>query len=403
MYGQLTPLLEFEYSQRYSLAWSQDVLLGTICESDSEVGYRALEFYLNKGERLKVTPRKIYYSFFRQGYEWVERLLLLLQNTSFESRSFWIDQYFMLLPDEYIKSSSMVSLLEHYETVSSKVSLYAGWLDKFQSIEPSIYEKVLRILERRRRTDSAFEYSLGYQFFRKSEHLDMNLSLCKAIYFQLDETSRDFDNDSGELFALFERDPAFLQEYVDHVCAKTTIRFSIDYKPLSKIWKYPNATEQLFQIFAKLKAKELYDVSQYMTASLFVGIDLKDFGAPLLFLQKTLDRYGQDPVVVNWVFNIARNYLKPRYLFIVQYFLQQNTNLEHFKKIELLNNHFSSTGNTVWSDVKAEELSRIHAAVRAIPQPTKYLGHLRYLLGRIEQEKRSACWTRKLRFMRLEH
>ena len=99
------------------------------------------------------------------------------------------------------------------------------------------------------------------------------------------------------------------------------------------------------------------------------------------------------------ILDIYRHSLNDKYHLAIMEFLKVNNNFESFRKLELLASFFSSTGNTIWADVRAAELEQILALMNKLPKNYLYSQHKAYLKNWISAEKRSAERERKSQFM----
>jgi hypothetical protein len=103
-----------------------------------------------------------------------------------------------------------------------------------------------------------------------------------------------------------------------------------------------------------------------------------------------LKKYAQNLAVVNQLIDVARNSLREHYFQAIRKFLEFNTAPKSFQQVQLLNNFFMRSGGTIWSDVRATELSHILTEIEKMDGSYRYVQHKAYLRKRILSEKKQA-------------
>ena len=110
----------------------------------------------------------------------------------------------------------------------------------------------------------------------------------------------------------------------------------------------------------------MYFVSDKVNLSFFKNIEADKEDRVIGFLIKYLKRYINGQKIISFVFYCVRNCFSAHWHRFILTFLSINTDLEIFKKIELFNNHFSSNGDVIWADIRAEELKDVLDAIETI-------------------------------------
>ncbi|WP_345951306.1 hypothetical protein ABDD95_07700 [Mucilaginibacter sp. PAMB04274] len=116
-------------------------------------------------------------------------------------------------------------------------------------------------------------------------------------------------------------------------------------------------------------------------------------------LDRLVLNHSTDVRMLNIILDITRNNIPELYHPYIQKIITINPNLEVFENLQFFNNHFSSSGNQIWADHKADVLLSIYEYIRVnLPNPLDYLEHRDFLTRRIAAFKESADWERKLIF-----
>ena len=402
MHQEMERMMDFEHSSRYNFALANDLLLSEIAKKNPGEALKALRYYSKKGNWFGAFPGQILQVFFEAGREWGEKVWTLIDKSTFSNKFKWMDYYFTLLPSTFIDKRKVNRLLKNFQDALSGEWLFEKSLDKYEAVEPRIYQKVLHTLFNKRKVEEKFVFHLGHHFFQTVANKKVSLQLCKAVYFQQDQMPGHFDNDSAEFFSLFDLDRGFLMEYSRYVTTACPMRFLSDYRPLGKIWDYPDAEELVGAIFEDLLILSERHFSREMAVSLFFGVKSENNRRAVSFLERVIRLYKDNDQLIDWIFEIARNYLKAHYMELIVAYLRQNPDLERFKKKNLLSNSFFTSTNEIWEEVRAGELQKIHSKLVDELDWIIYKEHLNFINQWIRSEKAQASLTRKKRFRKQE-
>src|SRR5689334_15796198 len=104
-----------------------------------------------------------------------------------------------------------------------------------------------------------------------------------------------------------------------------------------------------------------------------MSLDENEQQRALSFLNSYMRKNKNNPERVNLVFHVFRNHFRPRYLDVIKQFLFLNHKINDFKKLDLLNNSFFSTGKVIWADIKAKELTDILNTINSLSGGSKFL------------------------------
>ena len=402
LHGQWEKMMAFHFSSRYHFAWANDLVLSEIAEKAPEEGLKALRYYAKKSQAFGGFPEQVLQVFFKAGREWTQKAWAVVDKCTFPRKAKWTDRFFYRLPAAFIDRRMVNRLLKSGRATVSGDWLSEATLDKFEPVEPRIYQRMLQVLYDRRQADSTFVFRLGYQFFRNFAGKKVSIELCKAVYFQQEQMPGHFDSDGAEFFAIFDLDPGFLIEYTRYVTTASPMRFSTDYRPLGRIWDDPMAEKGVSAVCEELAVFGKQYFSREMLASLFFNVKPEHHHRAVSFLAKVIRTYNDNDRMIDAVFEIARTRFKTHYMELIVTYLRQNPDVEQFKKKELLDTSFFTSSNEIWEEVRAIELQAIREQLANELDWLSYQEHLDFIAQWIRAEQERARHTRKKRFRKLE-
>jgi hypothetical protein len=399
---QLELMMAAECSAKYNFAWANDLILDEVAKNNPGEGLKALQYYSQKGSSFGAFPNHVLQVFFERGQEWADKVWQVIDKSLMTNKFKWMDHYFYLMPVHFINKRNLTRLLNNFQDTISGEWLYEKSLDKFEAIEPKIYQKVLQILFDKHEVDEKFIFRLGYHFFQTVAREKVSLELCKAAYLQQERMPGHFDNDSTEFFTLFDLDPSFLMDYSRYVTTACPMRFLSDYRPLGQIWGYVDAEELVRAVFEDLLVLNRQHYCREMVFSLFFGVKPEHLFRALAFLDTLISEFSDRDDLIDWVFEIARKYFRPHYMRLIVSYLRQNPDLKKFMHKDLLDNSFFTSTNEIWAEVRAKELRSIHSQLSDALDWITYKDHLDFINRWIRSEQEQASLTRKRRFRKQE-
>jgi len=404
-YKRIFTLLEqlstFAYRDRYTLGWAHDVAVSIIASKSKNEGIKVLQFYLEKGDLFRSHTQKTFRVFFDAGPDWTERLRAIIEETAFMDKFRWWQDFYWWIPQAYVTKQTVERLVAHYEDAHTHYQFFEGSLGKFEQVDPNVYHKVLTVLVNKRTKNDTFVYKVGYKFFQTLVGVSIPVELCQTAYLQLQQMAGHYDQDSSELFAILALDRGFLKKYARFIVTEIPMRLPSDYSPLGRAWKDPDAEEWVGDVVHPLLALEGRYNWKDMAGSLFFEIDTAQISRAVSYLEQMIRTYWDNEEVINWVFDTARRYLPEHHCSLILYFIGQNSDLEYFKRLNLLSRSVWLNGNDIHEEIRAAALHKIQEELSAAPQRINLLGHLSYLADRIHAEQQGADYTRRQRFRKL--
>lgn len=363
------------------------ILIRNILSADFELGIKCLEFYLKNGNIAFLGGSSILWSILILGKEACERFYQLINKYEFNNKNEWINSFFLYLPEDQIDDRKIDQLIDFYRLYVGNIDVYGDHYNKYEAYLSGTKAHIMQALYNNRAKNNSFIYKLQRNFFQESpELLSTNYELCQEIYLQQEKMPGNFDYDGRELMLLIERDNLFFDRYIDWLInsiRKSNIR---DYKILSKVWGFSDASEMVYRSLLKIVEIPQFSSTDHISCIFFNSIQEVHHEKALGVLEKIVLNFPDDINMLNMVIDIARNSFKQFYMRLIQQIITQNNDLNLFMKLQFHNNHFSSTGYEIWSDFKSRELIEIKNAILSMPNHYKYFKHKSYLDERIAAE-----------------
>ncbi|RYE27158.1 MAG: hypothetical protein EOP45_02125 [Sphingobacteriaceae bacterium] len=187
--------------------------------------------------------------------------------------------------------------------------------------------------------------------------------------------------------------------YIDHLTSREERLSNASHKTLSRIWVYPSASDKVYSAIVKMRQMRYWSSLNHLSSIFSIQVPSEAMPLCIAVLDRLLEDYRTDCRMLNIILDITRNRLPTLFYLYIKKIILANPEIGVFQKLEFYNNHFSSTGNQIWADFKADALLRIHTYIKAeVPNYYDYLEHLDFLSRRIAGFKESADCERQLQF-----
>lgn len=400
-FEQVAIIDSFKYSNRFMLYPGVATVIDNTFQVNFELGFDCLCYYLSKGNILKYYPGRLFSIVFKEYPEHSRRFLSLLMQFNYHSKQAWLGRYFDIIPAHLIDNQIFQELIDFFKNLNGSIEIYHEQYSQYLIVEPRTVTILLEILIEKSKQNNDFKYTLVADFFSKNPHLiETSLELCKTAYLQQEKFDVQYDHDATELFALLAYDRRFIYDFVDYSFNNYRDSYRSSHKSFNRIWEFENAEEIVSNCLLQITKYESTGYFDRLGNRFFFQLSEIDQERADKMLLKLITDYSSDRSMLNTIFDIYRNVLKDYYYPAIQYFMVLNNDVELFKNVQWINNHFSSSGNQIWADFKAIEYTKIHDVLKQLNDPYKYIYHIEYLEYRIDAEKRSADWERKLYFRR---
>lgn len=381
---------------RKNIGYGCDILLADLIKNSPETGINLLRAYLKDGNKLFILPLRITDSIFNAEAPCHLMYYDLLKRSTAYGADEWKYQFLIRLPENFVTAQMADEVIMFFSTCSSPINFFPEHFDKFQKIKNSLCFDILRILCQRRIDSPEFEYKLQYDFFKKFPlFIDEDLGLSKVVYIQQDDIDRHFDFDCDGFALMYNIDNNFLVEYLQAGDGEYRPIFINNSRQFFKLWKIPGIETGIYNVLVYFLEHSNWHRNEYIANTFFVNLDEAAILSTLNILKQIVSDFPTNFDAINMSVYIARNCIGKFYELLIQHYLKINPEFELFKKVEWNNNHFSSSGNAIWSDFRITELEKVKAAIRELNETLKYYSHTLFLDKKIEIEERRGEQERK--------
>jgi len=251
----------------------------------------------------------------------------------------------------------------------------------------------------KREANKDFVYKLSHVFFKESPQLTSKcFSLCKKAYLQQETMPGNYDDDSKELFVLIQTNEDSYFEYLNNYLDDKLHEHISGYKMLNKIWELSNCKKMVYESLVKISKINTSHKSEHLGCMFFYNLneEYHEFAYEVFF--NLIQDFHLKIEVINTVLDTLRNSIKQFYYPIICELITLNDDMNFFKCLEFNNNHFSTSSNEIWSEIRAKALSGILDAIQGLPNHYNFFHHKKYLMDEITLENNRTAWERKHRF-----
>ncbi|EQC52589.1 hypothetical protein M901_0017, partial [Bacteriovorax sp. DB6_IX] len=147
----------------YSLKNGIEMSLHAMAESVPKLFPDIVLMYMDYDDYFEVNPHLIIIDLFNSRSK--KDVFLMLNSKEYRKRKLWLSAYFALLPEKYIVEDDARLLVEHVRTTpSNELQDWLNYLDKYESVDDSIYRKIVRSLTDKSREDAYYARPLEHIF-----------------------------------------------------------------------------------------------------------------------------------------------------------------------------------------------------------------------------------------------
>jgi hypothetical protein len=384
--------------QNWSFNGTMDVIINDTYLQNRELCFEFLRLIQQRNNPTGFNPSKIFATINANNPDDLDRIFNLVTSGEYAAKAHWILSFSFYLNEKYVTERYYRTVLHTYQNLTHSIWLDFAPLTKYQQIDPQVFIKVLQIFISK--SLEGIRITLDFHFFENYvDHFRNEIELLKQAYFICEKTQQAFDHDGKDIIQMVRLDSNFLLEYVVHH-TKDKYAISIrEFDHLSALWELENIETLIKQVFQYLASQRFYYVREDFANAFFKNLSVENKKRAVDLLMKYMLANKKNTTKVNMIFDVFRNSLREHYFACISTFLKVNNSIQDFKKLELLNNHFMSNGDVIWSEVKATELENIVNEISKLPHNSQYSQHKAYLRNWIIIEKRSAEQERKRKFM----
>lgn len=383
-------------------------VLIALFERDSQLFTDVLKYYLNLGNPLKIDDCELIYHL-TQTLE-INDAFNVINIADYALKRKWLFNFYYLLPRELIKDEHLAQIYSLYaDSENTEVSLNLNWLLKYRILNQSVLVEVVKIILNKK--DHHFNTLCSLFNFNIDDKdnkavlacFDGQLNVLKKAYFQVLKNNWHID-DQGQYFIYFlTRDSKFITEYLDWINQqKKESKCFHDPRNYSFLWQYENYQQILSHIVQYIyQYNQEYDnLSAYQLKNFFILTESTD-NETLWKKQDTLlitllNEQLNEINFVQFIFHLITNFSYKRRSLFVKYFIQNNENFEHFKKLLLESDYSSAIGS--WVPVYQKKVEYFESLIPLF-NGVDFLPHKQYIEQRIKTLKQQIKEEKKNDFI----
>lgn len=332
----------------------------------------------------------------------IEEIYELLLAHKFIGKANWLLNYYQILPDSFVQKKHTKDLLNVFKEVDYNIGYIDifSHIDKFVKIEKDFHLKLLNeINNQNKKGKIRLQFELDF-FIKHIDTFKKGLHLIKTAYIQQDDLDNHFDHSCKNFIEILKRDPEFFAEYLQHICCGKISLSSRDYQNLSIVWQLPNVDNLIKEALTLFATIPLYSFKEHFANALFERLDDDNSKKAIKLLKDLLKKWKTNLPGTKLIFDIIRHSFRNHMADFVEEFLNLNTSLETFKKINWTDTSFFGSGDIIWADIKRKQYEEVLWIINTIKEKAyRFSKHKAYLNEMIEYEKKHADWERKSKFI----
>lgn len=379
-----------------------DVLI-TVSEIDYTLFKDVIKYYLSKGNIFGIPQHDIVRVLIDNSS--TDEVYNLLANNNYQNKSKWLFQYYVELPDHYIKKTHVEYILDLYRQ-SDRKNIYHDFdfLLKYRKVDDRVVVKVLEILLQKIQEDNKFSFTLRNLFNSHSE-VQQNLEdlfkddveLIEEAYLKFSKADKNAAYRSDSFNKILNLDPHFIIKSLEDGFNNEESIFSNNRdRDYSAIWDRDDHSQLMERVI--LKIIELWNdpkiiIGHNVLKSFFHTGD-KDQEPPeeqMTFIHDMIEKYAKRQLIMQLIFNVAVDFKTEVRKGLLKHFLQLNKKLEDFKRLQLTSGAVS--GPSLIGPLQAQ-INFLQSLIPLV-DTARFLEHKQYLENKIkdlrnwmEQEKK---------------
>lgn len=366
---------------------------------DKQLAFEILQTIQARHNLTGYLPTRIIRTITNERKEDIETLFNTIVSSDYPVRPDWVRIFCLLIKEEDVTIEHYHQLIKAYQT--SPVSMYLDFdmAGKFTKFDKSVHTTFLKIFIEKH--NGGVTHTLSSRLFELHLNaLAVDVDLLKQAYLIGEKTQTAFDYDGRDFLELLKLDNGFLIDYLNY---HTKEQFNLsmrEYDQLSVVWQFENTEEIIRKVFAHFATKKFYPIREEFINAFFKNLSAESSERAAKFLKKYLIDSKRNITKVNMILDVFRNSIQQYYLTAIGEFVKANNKIEDFKKLNLLNNYFITSGQTIVGEINATELENILETISKLPQSSKYIKHKAYLREKIAIEHKNAEVERKRNFLK---
>ncbi|HDR4884567.1 TPA: ATP-binding protein [Bacillus cereus] len=376
-----------------------DIVIEENCLNNFDLGMYILQLIIKENNTIGYIPKAVFYNQLNTQ-ERVRRVWDLMLNESFKHKMQWELSFYENIHESLTSHDIPKAIINSINNTEESVTIYFQELEKFLTIQPNLFEEVLKTIVEKNSRRIAKLYVLDDVFVKYFDKLGDDIGIIKEAYLQQNTLKDHFDYNGKGLLNILKNDPSFLMDFVNARYNVADRRFVKDKVNLSFIWEIENIENQLIRVFDAVVEKESrVGILEHFCNNFFR--DLKDtyqLKADIFLFDYVKSNYN-NIIKMNVVVDIVRNSRIELFEKVLLLYLSLDQSKEAFSKIYWIKNGGVYSGDIISGDVEAAEWRTILSIVEKVELGIKLIPIKRYLAEKIEICLNSGDYERKRRFL----
>jgi hypothetical protein len=285
--------------------------------------------------------------------DWSKELFKILIEWKHQSKIQWLFIYFECVPVPQIDGALVQALLRIVDEIDNDTHIWFESFENFEATDSRIFEKILQRVVTKIERDK-INIRLSHNFFEKySDRFQNNFELLGKAYLQQDEIDPHSDLLRHGLQKLILIDPKFLLTYIDKMYVQKEDYRSDSHNHLNFVWDL-DIPDSLIEeaINLVVDGSHYFGISEHSVNIFFNNLTTDQLQRAKKFTLQYITKHANDEQKINSIFDAIRHRMKEFQEEAFLHFLDQNHEVDFFKKIWWRGNG----GGVVSGDVNFGEL-----------------------------------------------
>lgn len=377
---------------------SIDIIISENFKNNNEVGFSLLKQYLDKNYDIR-TLYKTLFSINNTTKEWSLSLWELLKKWNNDNSIHWRLDSLVRLPKEHIDKFYYNEALETIQGINKPSYLYLDQFTKFDDIEMGFLKKVINIISLKIESESTRITFSDYPFTDDLDIFKEDYDLIKKSYFQQFEFGKSgssFDYQKNGFKSIYNKYPKFLFDFFSHFYTKYDVHRDVKSLDISFIWDNPKDSVNIEKTIKLLIEKEQYiGLGEHSVSALFHSLKSDEQKRNTFdFVKGFITKNASDSDCIQIIFDTVKECLIEKYEELLHHFLDINSGLDFFNKIDWIGNAGVQMGEIIWGELYAKKwtnlleiVDRFHNKLAIIPIKSLIKSRIQEQYRRAESER----------------
>jgi Novel STAND NTPase 3 len=382
---------------------SIDIIISENFKNNNEVGFNLLKQYLEKNYDIR-TLYKTLFVINNITKQWSLSLWKLLKNWENENSINWKLDSLVRLPNEHIDNYYYNEVLDTIKSITKPLYLDLDQLSKFHIIDEFFLKKVIDIISNKIESKSIRIIFSDFPFTDNLGIFKGDFDLIKKSYFQQFEFGKSgssFDYQKKGFKSIYNKYPEFLFDFFFHFYTKYDVHRDVKSLDISFIWDNPKDTSNIEKIIKLLIEKEQYiGLGEHSVSALFYSLnnDQQKHNA-FVFIKDFISKNAFESDNIQIIFDTVKECLVEKYEELFHRFLDINSDLDFFKKIDWIGNAGVQMGEVIWGELYAKKWTNLLENVDRFNSKLIIIPIKSYIKSKIQEQYRSAESERMRKFI----